>query len=83
MGRYLQARRTTREEHRFRQARRRPGPETPYRKITRQRWDVEWTLDEAAIAYDRKSDGMYPLLTNDRTVTPTQVLEAHKSPADD
>jgi transposase len=39
---------------------------------------VEWTLDEAALAYDRKSDGMYPLLTNDRTLTPAQVLEAHK-----
>jgi len=79
VARYLRPRRTVHEEHRFRQARRgRPGPETPYRKITRQRWDVEWTLDETTIAYDRKSDGMYPLLTNDRTLTPAQVLEAHK-----
>ena len=30
------------------------------------------------IAYDRKSDGMYPLLTNDRKLTDAQVLEAHK-----
>jgi transposase len=79
VGRYLQVRRTAREEHRFRQWRRgRPGPQTPYRKLTRRRWDVEWTLDEAALAYDRKSDGMYPLLTNDRALTPAQVLEAHK-----
>jgi transposase len=78
-GRYLDVRRTEREEHRFRQWRRgRPGAQTAYRKLTRRRWDVEWTLDEAAIAYDRKSDGMYPLLTNDRTLTPAQVLEAHK-----
>jgi transposase len=30
------------------------------------------------VAYDQKSDGMYPLLTNDRSLTPRQVLEAHK-----
>jgi transposase len=79
VGRYLTVRRTQREEYRFRQWRQgRPGPQTAYRKLTRRRWDVEWTLDEAALAYDRKSDGMYPLLTNDRTLTPAQVLEAHK-----
>jgi transposase len=79
VGRYLQVHRTVREEHRFRQWRRgRPGPQTTYRKLTRRRWDVEWRLDDAVIAYDRKSDGMYPLLTNDRTLTPAQVLEAHK-----
>jgi transposase len=79
VGRYLPVHRTVREDHRFRQWRRgRPGPQTAYRKLTRRHWDVEWTLDEAAVAYDRTSDGMYPLLTNDRTLTPAQVLEAHK-----
>lgn len=56
----------------------RPGPDTPYRKTTRRHPDLEWRLDEPALAYDRKSDGMYPLLTNDTTLTPAQVLEAHK-----
>ncbi len=79
VGRYLKVRRTLRDEHRFRQMRSgRPGPQTPYRRITRRRWDLAWTHDDEAIAYDRKSDGMYPLLTNDRSLTPAQVLEAHK-----
>jgi transposase len=39
---------------------------------------VAWTLDEAALAYDRKSAGMYPLLTNDRALPAAAVLEAHK-----
>jgi transposase len=79
VGRYLHVRRTVWQEHSFRQMRSgRPGPETPYRRITRRRWDLEWTQDEDAIAYDRKSDGMYPLLTNDKNLTPAQVLEAHK-----
>jgi transposase len=79
MRRYLKVKRTVRQEHTFKQARRgRPGPETAYRRITRRRHDLEWTVDTAAIAYDEKSDGVYPLLTNDTHLTPAQVLEAHK-----
>lgn len=79
VGRYLKVQRRVREEHTFKQTRRgRPGPETAYRKLTRRRYDIDWTLDQAAIDYDQKSDGMYPLLTNDRRLTPAQVLEAHK-----
>jgi transposase len=79
VGRYLKVRRTARVEHSYRQTQRgRPGPQTSYRKITRRRWDVVWRLDEEAIEYDRKSDGMYPLMTNDRGLSPAQVLEAHK-----
>ena len=79
VGRYLKVKRIVREQHSFKQTRRgRPGPDTAYRRITRKRFDIEWRIDPAAIAYDEKSDGMYPLLTNDRSLTPTQVLEAHK-----
>lgn len=77
--RYLKVTRTHRAEHAFKQTRRgRPGPDTAYRRITHRRYDLEWTLDAAAVACDERSDGMYPLLTNDRTLTPPQVLEAHK-----
>jgi transposase len=79
VARYLKVRRVVREEHEFRQTRRgRPGPNTAYRKITKRRFDVQWSTDQEAIVYDRKSDGMYPLLTNDRQLTAAQVLEAHK-----
>ena len=79
VGRYLKVKRTVREAHTYKQARRgRPGPDMAYRRITRRRYDIEWSTDEAAVAYDQKSDGMYPLLTNDRNLSPAQVLEAHK-----
>jgi transposase len=79
VGRYLKVQRVVREEHSFKQARRgRPGPNTAYRKVTRRRFDIEWSLDQVAVAYDEKSDGIYPLLTNDRNLTPVQILEAHK-----
>ena len=77
--RYLKVERTVREDHIFKQARRgRPGPATAYRKITKRRFDIEWTIDQEAIAYDHKSDGMYPLIANDRAMSPAQALEAHK-----
>jgi len=79
VGRYLKVSRVVREEHTFKQEHRgRPGPDTAYRRVTRKRYDIEWVTDDQAIAYDKKSDGMYPLLTNDRSLTPTQVLTAHK-----
>lgn len=66
-------------QHRYRQLKAgRPGPRTRYRRQTRVRLRLHWSLDQAAIDFDQKSDGMYPLLTNDRSLTPRQVLQAHK-----
>jgi transposase len=56
----------------------RPGPDTKWRRRRKRCLHLEWRIDEAAIAYDHKSDGMYPLLTNDRALTPADVLAAHK-----
>lgn len=79
VSRYLKVRVVSDKELTFRQATRgRPGPKTRYVRKTRKFFRLEWNLDEDAIAYDRKSDGMYPLLTNDKSLTAAQVLEAHK-----
>jgi transposase len=76
---YIKVERTVREHHIFKQVHRgRPGPEAKYRKITKRRYDITWTTDQEAIAYDHKSDGMYPLITNDRRMSPAEVLQAHK-----
>jgi len=56
----------------------RPGPNTRYSRKSRNFWKLEWKLDEQKITYDHKSDGMYPLLTNDRKLIDRQVFEAHK-----
>jgi len=66
-------------EHRFRQTKRgRPGLQTRYQRQTRHRFRISWHLDEEVIAHEQHSDGMYPLLTNDRSLSPRQVLDAHK-----
>ena len=77
--RYLPVKIVADDKHEYRQASPgRPGPDTRYVRKTRKRWRLIWSIDEERIAYDRKSDGMYPLLTNDRNLTPRQALEAHK-----
>jgi transposase len=77
--RYLKVKVGTAESYTFKQAKRgRPGPNTAFVRKTKKSWHLTWEIDQAAVDYDRKSDGMYPLLTNDRTLTDAQVLEAHK-----
>ena len=77
--RYLKVKRIVRHVDTFKQTRRgRPGPNTAYRRLTRKHHDLQWDIDQEAIDYDMKSDGMYPLLTNDRNLSPLEVLEAHK-----
>jgi transposase len=66
-------------EYRYRQEHRgRPGPGTRYRRITRARFRLAWQTDHEAVARDHASDGMFPLLTNDHTLTPREVLEAYQ-----
>lgn len=79
LRRYIKVRIVRKDEYVFRQEKAgRPGPETRYRRKVRKRWKVLWRIDEKRISYDRISDGMYPLITNDRNLTPKQALLAHK-----
>lgn len=79
VARYLHVEPWQEAVEQFRQERRgRPGTRTRYIRKTRHRWRLRWHVRQDVVAYDEKSDGMYPLLTNDRTLIPAQVLEAHK-----
>ena len=76
---YLRAWVYEREVSKFRQERPgRPTPDTLYRRESQKRLGISYEIHQEAIDYDMKSDGMYPLLTNDRSLSPEQVLDAHK-----
>jgi transposase len=67
------------EEETFRQATRgRPSEQTAYRKETRLRFTLTWELDLEAISEAEREDGVFPLLTNDRELSATEVLRAYK-----
>ena len=63
----------------FRQDNRgRPGPDTRYRKTTTERFTLTFTVRADVVAYDARMDGIFPLITNDRQMTPPEVLAAYK-----
>ncbi len=70
------------EEESFRQERRgRPGEETRYRRTTRTRFTLTWKVDTALVAYDAKSDGCFPLVTNDTGLSDAEVSRRLQVPA--
>jgi transposase len=66
-------------EETFRQERRgRPGADTRYRKHTRTRFTISWDTRLDVLAYDATTDGAFPLITNDTTLTDAEVLAAYR-----
>jgi len=66
-------------EESFRQERRgRPGTNTRYRRHTRIRFTITWEILLNHVAYDAASDGCFPLISNDTTLTAAQVLAAYR-----
>ena len=67
------------EEEAFRQATRgRPSEQTKYLRETRSRFTLTWKLNVEAISEAEREDGVFPLLTNDRKLSATEVLQAYK-----
>lgn len=56
----------------------RPGPNTRYKDLTVTSWTLHPATGTALAARDAASDGCFPLITNDRSLTTAQVLDAYK-----
>jgi transposase len=56
----------------------RPGPKTTYKRVDKRKWTIHHSVDEEALTLTRASDGMFPAISNDRSLTPIDVLDAHK-----
>lgn len=68
-----------REEADYRQATPgRPSKQTQYVKQSRLRFEIGWQLDQAALSLAERDDGVFPLTSNDRTLSAEQVLRAYK-----
>jgi transposase len=69
----------TRIEETFRQATRgRPGKDTQYRKKLTTRFDLSFRIDDAAVAEDAASDGVFPLITNVTDLDELELLKTYK-----
>ena len=64
---------------RYRQERRgRPGKDTRYVKKTTTRFELEYSIDHEKIAVEAHGDGVFPMVTNDRTLSELELLHAYK-----
>lgn len=66
------------EHHYRKEGRGRPGPDSRYRRIDSRRYTISWHVDAAAVAFDAASNGTFPLITNDRDMSPAALLAAYK-----
>ena len=64
-----------RQEHRGR-----PGKGTRYRRQVTVRHHVVWQAKEEAIGFDARTDGMFPLLTNDRRLSLKELVDQYHFP---
>jgi transposase len=56
----------------------RPGPHTAYVKRVRLRLDLDFQIDAAAVANAQQADGVFPLVTNDASLSALATLQAYK-----
>jgi len=64
---------------RFAQATRgRPGPKTAYVRHQQVRFTLQWRSDAQALLNEARTDGLFPLITNDESLSIKQTLVAYK-----
>jgi len=56
----------------------RPGPNTKYHKEVKKRFDIRFEENRHAIEEAEKQDGVFPLVTNDRSLSIKDVLLTYK-----
>lgn len=63
----------------YRQERRgRPGRNTSYKRVDSHNFSLTFSTDAEAVTYDATSDGCFPMITNDTTMTEAELLFAYK-----
>lgn len=79
LSRVVLVRIAEREKAEYRQATPgRPNQQTQYVKQTQLRFEIGWELDHAALSLAELEDGLFPLISNDRQLSPEQILRAYK-----
>ena len=69
----------TQSEETFHQVTRgRPGKDTQYTKTVTPRFDLSYRIDDAAVAEDAASDGVFPLITNVTDLDELELLKTYK-----
>ena len=66
------------EETKIQIGRGRPGPETKYESISKTSYSLVWEIDENRLSAEGNVDGIFPLLSTDKSFSAKEVLLAYK-----
>jgi transposase len=67
------------EEHQYNQAAAgRPSKNTKYVRKTKERFELHWQSNAEALTYDDRTDGIFPLILNDESLSLRDALLAYK-----
>ena len=56
----------------------RPGTDTKYRSITKTTYTLDWETDDKRLKKEERADGIFPLLSTDKSIGPKEVLTSYK-----
>jgi len=56
----------------------RPGPDTKYASITKTSYTLDWEIDKKRLKEEERADGIFPLLSTDRSIGPKEALCSYK-----
>jgi transposase len=66
-------------DEQYRQARRgRPGPNTEYRRVESSSYRIRFEENAAALIRESRCDGLFPLMTNDKSLSLSDALSKYK-----
>ena len=66
------------ESYRVQIGRGRPGPDTKYKKYVNNIFSLTWERNKESLKQERNVDGIFPLLTTDKSLSAKEVLFAYK-----
>lgn len=67
-----------REESKIQIGKGRPGEDTKYKTIVSYAYSLSWVRNKTALALERKTDGVFPLLSTDPSLSGKKTLTAYK-----
>ena len=56
----------------------RPSKKTQYTREVKNRFDLSWQVDPEALEQSRRTDGVFPLISNDTKLSAEEILRAYK-----
>ena len=56
----------------------RPGPFAKYKSITKTTYALDWEIDDKRLRKEKRADGIFPLLTTDKSIGPKEALCSYK-----